>query len=166
MKIVVILTPDTSGGVACRLLSQQAQDSIREALKLQRSGQAASIKIVVMGQPLQDSERLGLQQEGVVYRYVQTGERKPDAMELAELCVDIIGADRPDLMFVAHGDAESQSPLAHLLAELLEFRQADHELSNDGDNRTLVIREIGSGMQAVCLSALPSANNTSAYSCY
>nr|WP_320135710.1 hypothetical protein [uncultured Amphritea sp.] len=164
MKIVVILTPNASGGVACRLLSPQAQASINEALKLQRSGQASVVEIVVIGQPLDDSERLRLLHQGVTYRYIQAGERKPDAMELAELCVDIVHIDTPDLMFVAHGGVEDQCPLAQLLAELLAFRQAHHELSDDRDDRTLVIREIGSGMQTVCLSALPSIDNIPTYS--
>lgn len=145
MQITVILTPDAVD--ESRLLSRQAWASINEALKLRRSGQADQVRIVVIGQSLDESQGRILQRQSVDCRVVRDVDINLGPMELVELFIDVIRVDHPDLIFIARREEGSSCSLGNLLAELLHLRQP--EALHSDHERTLVIREIGSGMHRV-----------------
>lgn len=155
MKITVILTPEASEGDK-PVLGNQAQESIREALKLKLSGHAQEIVVVSIGQPLSETQRVRLLLQGVDSTLFRACDSCPGVMELAEQLIGIIHRESPDLMFISRGDNDRQSQLGNMLAELLAFRLSQSDPVKGQLYRTLVIREIGSGMHTVRVSLLPS----------
>lgn len=154
MKIAVILTPDTDD--LFRPLGEQALESIREALLLKQNGRASKVIVVAIGQPLSKAQSTSLIQQGVDCSLFRGCDRSPGAMELAELFVEIVQIELPDLIFIGRDENHSQCQLGNLLAELLEFRLSQSQPGNGQHYRTLVIREIGNGMHTVRISLLQS----------
>ncbi len=162
MKIAVILTPDTDG--LFRPLGEQALASIREALLLKQNDRASKVIVVAIGQPLSVMQSDSLTRQGVDYTLFKACDRSPGTMELAELLVELVYIESPDLIFIGRDDSDSQCQLGNLLAELLEFRLSQPQPGSCQHYRTLVIREIGNGMQTARISLLQSEGLNSLFS--
>ncbi|WP_299200168.1 hypothetical protein [uncultured Amphritea sp.] len=156
MKIAVILTPDTDD--LFRQPGEQALESIREALLLKQNDRASKVIVVSIGQPLSKAQSASLIRQGVDYTLFRACDRSPGAMELAELFIEIVQLESPDLIFIGRDEKDSQCQLGNLLAELLEFRLSQSQPGNGQHYRTLVIREIGNGMHTVRISLLQSGS--------
>ena len=160
MKVTVILTPESSdveGRVSGDIvLGPQALESIKEALQLKRSGRAGEVTVVTLGQSLTLDQSRDLLQQGVDRKRFIPCDVIPSPMELAEVLLAIVHLEKPDLILIGRSEDKLQCQLGNLLAELLEFRSSQTEEGVGQFFRTLVIREIGSGINIVTLPAIAS----------
>ncbi|BBB27094.1 hypothetical protein [Amphritea japonica] len=158
MKVTVILTPGSSGvkqkSSGEIILDPQALESINEALQLKRSGRATEVTVVTLGQSLTLEQSESLLQQGIDRKRFVPCEVIPNAMELAEVLLAVVHLEKPDLILIGRRQDKLQCQLGNLLAELLEFRSSQTEKEGSQFYRTLVIREIGSGVNVVTLPAM------------
>lgn len=161
MKVSVVLTPGPSAASSNfsgkNDLEDRSQDAINEALQLKQSGGASEVIVVTLGQALTHAQNQKLFQQGIDYSRFVSCDFVPSPMELAEMLVDVVQLEVPDLILIGRGEGVLQCQLGTLLAELLEFRSSQLEQGSQY-SRTLVIREIGSGMQIVSLPVIPWNN--------
>lgn len=158
MKVTVVLTPDTSAASSKfsgkNILQDRSQEAVNEALQLKQSGGASRVSVVTLGQALTHAQNQALFQQGVDYSRFVPCDFIPSPMELAEMLVDIVQREVPDLILIGRGEGALQCQLGNLLAELLAFRSSQPEQGSQY-SRALVIREIGSGIQVVSLPVIP-----------
>lgn len=158
MKVTVILTPGSSGvkwkSLGEIALDSQALESINEALQLKRSGRATEVTVVTLGQSLTLEQSEDLLLQGIDRQRLIPCEVIPSAMELAEVLLAVVHLEKPDLILIGRREEKRQCQLGNLLAELLEFRSSQAEEEESQFYRTLVIREIGSGVNVVTLPVI------------
>lgn len=158
MNVAVILTPDSpcaeSRVLGDIVLGPHALESINEALELKRSGRADEVTVVTLGQSLTQEQSRDLLQQGVDRKRFVPCDVIPSTMELAEILLAIVHQEKPDLMLIGRREGKLQCQLGTLLAELLEFRSTQVDDGVSQYFRTLVIREIGSGINIVTLPAI------------
>ncbi|MEH6579025.1 MAG: hypothetical protein V7731_18335 [Amphritea sp.] len=127
------------------------REAVEEGLRLKNSGPGNEVILAVMGDQVSAAPARMILNMGFDRGIRIPSDTLPGTMEIAELLIDVIQQESPDLILIGKESANAEhNQVGRMLAELLDFRYtSQRDISDSTLYRLLVIREIGSGIHTV-----------------